>query len=67
MPLVIVLTKADLLDNQLVIDALEGSSYGKASEQRKSEFLEKNCFGPLRRAAGDVPHVIVSGMLSDRV
>lgn len=54
------LTKEDLLDNQLEIEMLEDDSDNKTFEQRKSDFLKKYCVGPLRAAAGDVPHVVVS-------
>lgn len=59
-PLVIVLTKADLLEGQLKIDMMKDNLKGKPFEQYRSEFLEKYCIGPLRKVAGDVPYVIVS-------
>jgi hypothetical protein len=61
-PLVVVLTKVDLLDVQLEIELPENETL----EHYKSRWLNEHCIGPLCEAAGsDIPHVIVSGM-SDR-
>ncbi|KAF8433788.1 hypothetical protein L210DRAFT_3486005 [Boletus edulis BED1] len=56
-PLVVVLTKADQLDIQLMIDPPEDDDV----EQYKSRYLDKHCVEPLHKAAGsDVTHVAVS-------
>jgi hypothetical protein len=61
-PLVVVLTKVDLLDSQLEIDLPTNETL----EHYKSRWLDEHCIRPLCEAAGsDLPHVIVSGM-SDR-
>lgn len=58
-PLVIVLTKSDLLDTQLELDL----SPDENLEQHKSSYLDKHCIQPLHKAAGNnVTHVTVSGM-----
>ena len=57
-PLVVVLTKVDLLDNMLELDLPTNETL----EDYKSRHLNEHCIGPLRKAAGsDVTHVIASG------
>ncbi|KAH0826992.1 hypothetical protein J3R83DRAFT_4651 [Lanmaoa asiatica] len=56
-PLVVVLTKVDLLDIQLEIDL----PVNKALEHYKSSHMKERCIGPLRETAGsDIVHVTVS-------
>jgi GTPase SAR1 family protein len=56
-PLVVVLTKVDLLDSQLEIDLPTNETL----EHYKSRWLDEHCIRPLCEAAGsDLPHVIVS-------
>ncbi|KAG8217911.1 hypothetical protein J3R82DRAFT_6077 [Butyriboletus roseoflavus] len=56
-PLVVVLTKVDLLDTQLELDLPANED----PEHYKSRYLDEHCITPLRKVAGsDVTHVTVS-------
>lgn len=69
-PIVVVLTKVDLLDGKL-LQTLRNEGIGFKSmedarlelEPHKKTFLDQHCTRPLQRAAGgDIPHVAVSSM-----
>lgn len=56
-PLVVVLTKVDLVDIQLELDLPANETL----EHFKPRYLNEHCIGPLRKVAGsDVTHVTVS-------